>query len=273
MNDETQLLQQAQEAAQRGDNATACELLFDVIRQNRQNETAWLWLSEVIDAPDKVHYCLKQVLKLNPDNAAARRRLSEFEGAGNGHLEKVKFDAPLVFERSTPKESLPGYMGVKVPGGYLLQIQGFEGRELLLKESGFFSGPQLLVDGEPAQRGKKRGQVVLYTNNGRDVVVELRSTNFLDPLPQVRINGQPIPVAPSLKWYHWIWVGLPVVLVFVGGALGGLCGGTAAFINGRVFRSGMNGFVKYLLTGLISVAAVFAYVVLVVIFASLIQGG
>jgi len=99
MNDETRLLQQAREAAQCGDNTTACELLFDVIRQNRQNETAWLWLSEVIDDPDKMHYCLNQVLKLNPDNAAARRRLSELERARNGSLEKVVFDAPLVFDR------------------------------------------------------------------------------------------------------------------------------------------------------------------------------
>ncbi len=99
MNDETRLLQQAREAAQCGDNTTACELLFDVIRQNRQNETAWLWLSEVIDDPDKMHYCLNQVLKLNPNNAAARRRLSELERARNGSLEKVVFDAPLVFDR------------------------------------------------------------------------------------------------------------------------------------------------------------------------------
>jgi len=99
MNDETLLLQQAREAAQCGDNMTACELLFDVIRQDPQNETAWLWLSEVIDDPDKMHYCLNQVLKLNPDNAAARRRLSEFEDAGDGLRGKVKFDAPLVFDR------------------------------------------------------------------------------------------------------------------------------------------------------------------------------
>ncbi|MDE2009140.1 MAG: hypothetical protein KGJ09_03580, partial [Candidatus Omnitrophica bacterium] len=41
----------------------------------------------------------------------------------------------------------------------------------------------------------------------------------------------------NLKWYEHLAAGWPLVMVFCGGAVGGLCGGAAYTINGKIFNS------------------------------------
>lgn len=155
---------------------------------------------------------------------------------------------------------------------YPVDIAGFEDRQIVVKGGGFFSGPKLLVDGQPAPKGPKRGQLLLRRNDGTEVIAQLRSTNFIDPIPQIIVDGQTIRIAEPLEWYQWLWAGIPVALVFVGGLLGGLCGGIATVINGRVFRSEMNSLAKYVLTGVVSVVAVIAYFVAAILFNLISQG-
>ncbi len=69
---------------------------------------------------------------------------------------------------------------------------------------------------------------------------------------------------PSLTWYQQAWIGWPIFLVFAGGLIGGACGGAAWGINQAVFRKTENAFLRYVFTGMISVAAVIAYFVLAV---------
>ena len=62
-------------------------------------------------------------------------------------------------------------------------------------------------------------------------------------------------------WYHYIWIGWPLIMVALGGAIGGGLGGAAAAINYKVFQKTQNPVLRYVWTGLISVAAIVAYVV------------
>jgi len=74
---------------------------------------------------------------------------------------------------------------------------------------------------------------------------------------------------PQLRWHERFWVGLPFGLVLVGGAVGGACGAAAAACNLRVMRGNRPALQKYLLTGLMSLAAVIAYLALATLFLSL----
>ena len=65
----------------------------------------------------------------------------------------------------------------------------------------------------------------------------------------------------NLKWYHYVWIGWPLILVVLGGAIGGGLGGAAAAINYKVFQKTQNPVLRYVWTGLISLAAVITYVV------------
>ena len=58
-----------------GDKETAQRLLEQVIRDDPQNATAWLWMSSVTDSDEYRRYCLEQVLTINPHNETAQRGL------------------------------------------------------------------------------------------------------------------------------------------------------------------------------------------------------
>lgn len=137
----------------------------------------------------------------------------------------------------------------------IIDFPGFEGRQLVLRASGMFSSAKLFLDGQPAPQGPKRNQYTLHRNDGSQVVAQLKTINPISPYPQLTIDGQNVPLGKSLKWYQWLWAGLPLLLVVIGGFLGALFGFIGAFLNGRIFYSERSQPVKFLLTGVISLLA------------------
>lgn len=152
---------------------------------------------------------------------------------------------------------------------YPVDIEGFESRQLAIKAAGLFltPGPKLMIDGQLAPKGPQRGQYLLRRNDGTEVVAQLRSVLLgFDPVPQLIIEDQQISVVEPLRWYEWLWSGLPLLLLLLGGGLGALAGGVAFTVNIRVFHSQMSSFTKYAAAVAVSIAAVVAYFVLAVIF-------
>ena len=68
-------------------------------------------------------------------------------------------------------------------------------------------------------------------------------------------NHTPEPGRVKLQWYEHACCGLPLVLVVVGGALGGACGGLGYGLSTYVFKKALPAPAKYALSFLISVAA------------------
>ena len=140
---------------------------------------------------------------------------------------------------------------------------GFEGQKLIVKSAGIFDwGSKLLYNGSSPKRVK--GSYVVKNNSGSEVLIKLKN-DFLDPVPKVIIGQDVIQLARPLKWYEYVWVGFPIILVLQGGAIGGFAGGLAAYTSSRIFRSNRGIVAKYALTGLISVVAVIAYLILATI--------
>lgn len=67
----------AREAIRSGDRDAARRHLCRAIRADPQNETAWLWLSRVIDDPDKEHECLERALQIDPDHQFERDNVAK----------------------------------------------------------------------------------------------------------------------------------------------------------------------------------------------------
>jgi hypothetical protein len=187
------------------------------------------------------------------------------QGQMQGQMMQGQMQGQMMPVQYQPFQS-PAYPGPAADGNYYVNAAGFEGRQFYLKSAGLFSSPKLLIDGSPAPKGPKRGQFFLRRNDGREVVAQLRG-QFIDPVPKVMIDGETISLVEPFKWYEWIWLCLPLVLLFLGGAIGGFIGGLTAAINGYVFRSKMNGALRFILTGAISGAAVVLYFVIAVFLA------
>ena len=145
----------------------------------------------------------------------------------------------------------------------------FEGRGLLVRTPGLFSGARLVLDG--AELRGKRGRFKIRDNQGVEREFRFKS-NGLDPIPRIEIEGEVFHFARPLRWYEYVWMGLPIFLVFSGGALGAALGLAATYTSARVFRSERNTSAKYLLSALISIGAVVAFVVIVLLIQLLFTG-
>lgn len=71
-----ELLEKGIRAAKAGRVHEALALLRQVIERQPRNQTAWLWLSEVVETDEERIVCLETVLAINPENKAAQRGLS-----------------------------------------------------------------------------------------------------------------------------------------------------------------------------------------------------
>jgi hypothetical protein len=135
-------------------------------------------------------------------------------------------------------------------------IPGFESRKVILTSGGIIAGPKLIVDGQVIKNNW--GKYMLRRNDGADVQARLQ-TNLIDPIPYLLLDGKKYFVVAPLKWYELIWAGWPIALLFVGGALGALCGVLAAYTNSRIFRSNFSPAMKYAVTALVSIISVIVY--------------
>ncbi len=67
----------AKKAIQSGDRGAARKHLFRAIGADPWNEQAWLWLSTVVDDPDKQRECLERALRIDPGRHVSRGDFTE----------------------------------------------------------------------------------------------------------------------------------------------------------------------------------------------------
>jgi len=75
MPDTSDLLQQGIALAKAGRREEARDILLKVVEQDERNESAWLWLSGLVDSDEDKAIALENVLTLNPNNEWAKRGL------------------------------------------------------------------------------------------------------------------------------------------------------------------------------------------------------
>ena len=122
---------------------------------------------------------------------------------------------------------------------YRVEAPGFTTRRVELETAGFLRGARLLQDGEPAPKGPGRGTFLLRRDDGGEATARFRPSPFvIDPVPTLEIDRRRIELVRPFRWYELVWLAVPVVLVFVGGALGGIVGVVAAAGNAQIMRTG-----------------------------------
>src|SRR5512134_183449 len=75
MADNDAVFQEAVEALRAGNKNRARELLTGLLKTDQNNATYWVWMSATVDTTKERIYCLQTALKLDPENAAAKRGL------------------------------------------------------------------------------------------------------------------------------------------------------------------------------------------------------
>lgn len=72
---ESAMFTEALEAIKQADNDRALDLFSRLLRVDKDNPDYWLWMSSVVNSTKEQEYCLQNVIRLDPENFAARRGL------------------------------------------------------------------------------------------------------------------------------------------------------------------------------------------------------
>ena len=179
------MLQEAIEAVAKGQRERARDLLTRLLRANQANPKYWLWMSSVVDSAKERTYCFNNVLRLEPNNRAAKLGLV-LDGAAipDGALIPV----PLVTRKwsdafqKRSQETGPGkiirrlaYIGASVVVLGLIMIGFISPR---LRSYGYFGGIQLTVT--PHFETLVATSTLLPTNTPRVVTP---TPTFIGPTP------------------------------------------------------------------------------------------
>ena len=69
------MFEDAVNALRENDPARAKDILTRLLKADQTNATYWVWMSAAVDTPKERIYCLETALKLDPENATAKRGL------------------------------------------------------------------------------------------------------------------------------------------------------------------------------------------------------
>lgn len=122
------MFDQVIEAVENGQRSRAKDLLTRLLKTEQNNPDLWLWMSSVVNSRKEQAFCLESVLRLDPDNKAAKRALvllGEMAPDGEivpvapkrrkwvGELEEVEVKEEEK-ETSTSTGKIIGYLGAGI---------------------------------------------------------------------------------------------------------------------------------------------------------------
>lgn len=136
---------------------------------------------------------------------------------------------------------------------YNIYPPGFEGQTVEVVTSGIGGKAKLYLNNQEVI-SKKKQPMILRRNDGQEVEAVWKKDSFGIDVPNVIINGSLIQVTKPLPVLVKLWCFLPLILIFIGGAIGALIGILTAAANISVFRLSTNITLKFLLTLFITLA-------------------
>ncbi|MGG4551600.1 hypothetical protein [Paenibacillus humicus] len=137
---------------------------------------------------------------------------------------------------------------------YIITPTGFADQTLEVVTSGIGGNAKLMVNNQLVT-AKKRQPMMLRRDDGQEVEAVWKKDLFGMDVPNIIIDGSLIQVAKPLPVAAKVWCFLPLVFIFIGGAIGALIGILAAAANMSVFRLPTNLVVKFIVTLLIDLVA------------------
>jgi len=131
-------------------------------------------------------------------------------------------------------------------------ITGFDRRNLCVRVS-YWIGTRLYLDGKKVNPVEKKPFSRKYSysvkdNIGNPINIDLQYKGF-DIIPVIVVNSIKYHLAKPLSAWEYIWISIPFILLFIGGALGGVLGGAAVFFNAILIRKIRHWIPRYLITG------------------------
>jgi hypothetical protein len=144
--------------------------------------------------------------------------------------------------------------------------------DVYLRISWLFGNPELYHNG--SRQLEKATGTNIYSIKRKDgkVITLALEPKRLDPFPRLEIEGNQYPIGRKLFAIDYLFIVFPLLLIFIGGALGGLLGFLSAGINARIMRMPKSAIERYGLSVVSTVTATFVWFVIAVSLSLLFNG-
>ena len=126
-----------------------------------------------------------------------------------------------------------------------VSVPGMEGQSVEVVTPGLSGSVKVIVNGVPAQAGSQRGAFLVQRPDGQVSVIQLKPGSVLDGAVRITVDGTPQILGTPRKPFEIVLIWMPAVLMFAGGAIGGVFAGIAISINLALFQSKKPNGVKY----------------------------
>lgn len=130
---------------------------------------------------------------------------------------------------------------------------------------------KLWKDGELFERSSDKGKPFIIISESGEVHRIYPKPDLPDLIPTLEINGVKHRIVQRLPWYQYVLALSPILMLFIGGALGAIAGLLTSLYNLQIFRTEGSDILKYLKVIAVSILAYIAYLVAAYLFFTLIN--
>ncbi len=182
------MFREALTAVRSGERARARDLLTRLLKMGQENADYWIWMSAVVETPKERLFCLKEALRVDPQNQVARRglviagALPPQEGQVLRASDQKRGWQAALAQQERPARSIPPVYMLALMAVALLVVVGLVGYALF--------GEQL------ASRPKRRLVIVVPTQTGLAVTEPILTTTTT---PRDLPSGSPTPLWALLE--------------------------------------------------------------------------
>lgn len=95
-------------AAQQGDAQRARQLLEGVLREDRNNDLAWIWMAAIVKSDRERRICLEKALQIHPRNAPAREAINSLVGVVGEDAGEIDYQRIAAAAKTKPPAASRG---------------------------------------------------------------------------------------------------------------------------------------------------------------------
>lgn len=136
-----------------------------------------------------------------------------------------------------------------------------EKNKIEIDRSFWLGKTRVIVNGTEVAKLPGENYYRIKRKSGGEKILKILGAGF-DGVPRAYIDGKRLHIARKLEWYENLVACAPLIMVFLGGALGGLVAAVATVFNFSIIRAERSYAVRLLYIFAVTVASIVIYMAL-----------
>ena len=149
---------------------------------------------------------------------------------------------------------------------YKFKLPDFPYSDFEIETSMWTGKSKLYMDNKPVEQSDSHGNPFIIPKDDGSYVKAFAKRSLPDFNFKVEIRGKEIIISEKLNWFQYVLGGLPLLLIFAGGLIGGGIGGAGTYINYNIFSQEGNAIGKYIKVIGVVIGTYFFYFLLYYLF-------